>query len=183
MGVGERKRNTNKGACGKGGFCKSFAIGTDWTFLSRGYYNSGVEQLPPFLPFYLQILGRPAVVKPLPGPSLPKLMAQFNIDVDSGIIRISQLIHGICPGMSQATLFSQSIRCIRTYQRGTRPSEKGAEYTFDLWFVLLGTVTGECSPRRLPSIRTVPVLDTLTVGEPYMSPWAPGLHVWKIHGK
>ena len=33
-------------------------------------------------------------------------MAQFNIDVDSGIImRISQLIYGICPGMSQATLF------------------------------------------------------------------------------
>ena len=33
------------------------------------------------------------------------LMAQFNIDVDSGNIRISQLIYGICPGMSQATLF------------------------------------------------------------------------------
>ena len=35
------------------------------------------------------------------------MMAQFNIDVDSGIIRISQLIYGICPGMSQATLFSR----------------------------------------------------------------------------
>ena len=32
-------------------------------------------------------------------------MAQFNIDVDSSIIRISQLMYGICPGMSQATLF------------------------------------------------------------------------------
>ena len=32
-------------------------------------------------------------------------MAQFNIDVDSGTIRISQLIYGICPGMSQATMF------------------------------------------------------------------------------
>ena len=36
------------------------------------------------------------------------LMAQFNIDVDSGVIRISQLIYGICPGMSQATLFSSN---------------------------------------------------------------------------
>ena len=35
-------------------------------------------------------------------------MAQFNSDVDSGIIRISQLIYGICPGMSQATLFSSN---------------------------------------------------------------------------
>ena len=35
-------------------------------------------------------------------------MAQFNIDVDSGIIRISQLIYGICPGMSQATLLSST---------------------------------------------------------------------------
>ena len=32
-------------------------------------------------------------------------MAQFDIDVESGIVRISQLIYGICPGMSQATLF------------------------------------------------------------------------------
>ena len=104
-------------------------------------------------------------------------MAQFDIDIDSGIIRISQLIYDIYPGMSQATLFSQSVRCTRTYQRGTRPSEIGAEYTFDLCHVLPGSVTGECSPRRLPSTRTVPVLDTLTVGEPYMSLWAPGLHV------
>ena len=59
---------------------------------------------------------------------------------------------------------------MRTYQKGTCPSEKGAEYIFDLCNVLLGTVTGECSPRRLPSTRTVPMLDTLTVGEPYMSP-------------
>ena len=103
-------------------------------------------------------------------------MAQFNIDVDTGIIRISQLIYGICQNVTGYVVF-QSIRCIRTYQRGTRSSEKGAEYTFDLCNVLPGTVTGECSPRRLPSTRTVPELNTLTIGEPYMSQWAPGLHV------
>ena len=43
-----------------------------------------------------------------PAVLFPKLMAQFNIDIDSGIIRISQLIYGICPGMSQATLFSSN---------------------------------------------------------------------------
>ena len=42
-------------------------------------------------------LSRPDIVKQFPGPSLPKLMAQFNTDVDSGIIRISQLIDCICP--------------------------------------------------------------------------------------
>ena len=39
-------------------------------------------------------------------PVLVRTVAQFNTDVDSGIIRISQLIYGICPGMSQATLFN-----------------------------------------------------------------------------
>ena len=39
------------------------------------------------------ILSRPVVVKQLPGPSLLKLVGQFNIDVDSGIIRtISQVV-------------------------------------------------------------------------------------------
>ena len=36
-------------------------------------------------------LSRPVVVKQLPGPSLPNLMAQFNIDVDSG--HLDQPIH------------------------------------------------------------------------------------------
>ena len=49
-------------------------------------------------------LSRPVVVKQLPGPTLPKLMAQFNIDADSGITRISQFIYSICPGMSQDAL-------------------------------------------------------------------------------
>ena len=54
-------------------------------------------------------LSRPVVVKQLPGPILSKLMAQFNIDVDSGIIRISLFIYSICPGVSQATLFSRAF--------------------------------------------------------------------------
>ena len=45
-------------------------------------------------------LSRPVGVKQLPGPSLPKLMAQFNPDVDSGIIRISQIIDRVCPHRS-----------------------------------------------------------------------------------
>ena len=96
-------------------------------------------------------------------------MAWFNIDVDSGIKRISQLIYGICPGMSQATLFSRVFVVHAGIWEGLVPSEIGAVYTFDLCNVLPGTVTGECAPRRLPSTRTVPVLDTLTVGEPYMA--------------
>ena len=104
-------------------------------------------------------------------------MAQFNIDVDSGIIRTSQLIYGICPAMSQATLFSRVFVVPELIREGLVPSEIGAVYTFDLCRVLPGSVTGECSPRRLPSTRTVPELDTLTIGEPYMSQWAPGLHV------
>ena len=44
-----------------------------------------------------KILSRPVGVKHLPGPSLPKLMAQFDTDVDSGIIRISQFIDRIFP--------------------------------------------------------------------------------------
>ena len=67
------------------------------------------------------------------------------------------------PGHVTGYVVFQSIRCVRTYQRGTRPSGKGAEYTFDLCHVLPGTVTGECSPRRLPSTRTVPVLGTVTI--------------------
>ena len=74
-------------------------------------------------------LSRPVVVKQLPGPSLPKLMAQFNIDVDSGIIRISQLIYGICPGMSQATLFSIVFIAPALIGEGLVPSEIGAVYT------------------------------------------------------
>ena len=87
-------------------------------------------------------------------------MAQFNIDVDSGIIRISQLIYGICPGMSQATLFSRVFVVPALIREGLVPSEIGAAYTFDLCHVLPGSVNGECSPRRLPSTRTVPELDT-----------------------
>ena len=66
------------------------------------------------------ILSRPVVVKQLPGPSLPKLMAQFNIDVDSGIIRISQLIYGVCPGMSQAMLFSIYYKYIQLVNPGVK---------------------------------------------------------------
>jgi hypothetical protein len=49
--------------------------------------------------------------------TLSRLMAQFNIDVDSGIIRISQFIYRICPGMSQHTLFIAPItpRCSHNY--------------------------------------------------------------------
>ena len=36
-------------------------------------------------------------------------MAQFNIDVDSGIVRISQFIYRIFPGMSQDTVFSRAF--------------------------------------------------------------------------
>ena len=45
-------------------------------------------------------------------------MAQFNMDVDSGIIRISQLIYGICPGMSQATLFSREFVVYALIRKG-----------------------------------------------------------------
>ena len=63
-------------------------------------------------------------------------MAQFNIDIDSGIIRISQLIHGICPGMSQATLFSRVFVVPALIREGLVPSEVGAAYSFDLCHVL-----------------------------------------------
>ena len=104
-------------------------------------------------------------------------MAQFNFDIDSGIMRISQLISGICPGMSQATLFCRVFAVPALIRDGLVPSEIGAVYTFDLCHVLPGSVTGECSPRRLSSTRIVPKLDTLSIGEPYISQWAPGLHV------
>ena len=72
-------------------------------------------------------------------------MAQFNIDVDSGIIRISQLVYGICPGMSHATLFSRVCVVAALIREGLVPSKIGAVYTFDLCHVLPGSVTGECS--------------------------------------
>jgi len=53
-------------------------------------------------------------------------MAQFNIDIDSDIIRISQLIYGICPGMSQATLFSRVFVVPALVREGLVPSEIGA---------------------------------------------------------
>ena len=71
-------------------------------------------------------LSRPVVVKQLPGPSSPKLMAQFNIDLDSGIIRISQLINGSCPVMSQATLFSRVFVVPARIREGLVPFEIGA---------------------------------------------------------
>ena len=89
-------------------------------------------------------------------------MAQFNMDIDSGIIRISELIYGICPGMSQAALFSRVFVVPALIREGLVPFKIGAAYTFDLCHVLPGSVTGECSPCRLPSTRTVPELDTLT---------------------
>ena len=52
-------------------------------------------------------------------------MAQFNTDVDSGIIRISQLICGICPGMSQATLFSRVFVVPALIREGLVPSKIG----------------------------------------------------------
>ena len=80
-------------------------------------------------------------------------MAQFNIDVDSGIIRISQLIYGICLGMSQATLFSR-VFVPALIREGLVPSEIGAAYTFDLCHVLPSSVTvnalpADCHPREL----------------------------------
>ena len=78
-------------------------------------------------------------------------MAQFNIDIDGGIIRISQLIYGNCPGMSQATLFSRVFVVSALISEGLVPSETGAAYTFDLCHVFPGSVNGKCSPRRLPS--------------------------------
>ena len=104
------------------------------------------------------ILSRPVVVKQLPGPSLPKLMEQLNIDLDSGIIRISQFIYRICPGMSQDTLVSRAFAVPVRIREGLAPSEIGTVYTFDLCHVWPGSVTGECSPSRLPSTRTVPEL-------------------------
>ena len=59
----------------------------------------------------------------------------FNTDVDSGIIRISQLIYGICPGVSQATLFSRVFVVPARTQEGLVPSEIGAVYTFELCHV------------------------------------------------
>ena len=53
-------------------------------------------------------------------------MAQFNVDIDSGIIRISQLIYGVCPGMSQATLFSRVFVVTALIREGLVPSEIGA---------------------------------------------------------
>jgi len=78
--------------------------------------------------------------------------------------------------MSQATLFSR-VFVPALIREGLVPSEIGAVYTFDLCFVFPGSVTGECSACRLPSTRTVPELDTLTIGEPNMSQWAADLHV------
>ena len=40
------------------------------------------------------------------------------------------------PGHVTGYIVFQSVRCTRTYQRGTRPSEIGAAYTFDLCHVL-----------------------------------------------
>ena len=112
------------------------------------------------------IPSRPVVVKQFPGPSLPKLMAQFNIDVDSGIIRISQFICSICMGMSQATLFSRAFAVPVHIREGLVPSEIGTVYTFHLCHALLGSVTGECSD-RLPFTRTVPELGNCN----YRSTW------------
>ena len=57
-------------------------------------------------------------------------MAQFNIDVDSGIIRISQLICGICPGMSQATLFSSNSSFVAPALNSPLNTYKGTAGTF-----------------------------------------------------
>ena len=64
-------------------------------------------------------------------------MAQFNIDDDSGIVRISQFIHGICPGMSQAALVSRAFAVPVRVREGLVPSEIGTVYTFDLCHVFL----------------------------------------------
>ena len=102
-------------------------------------------------------------------------MAQFNIDVDSGIIRISQFTYAICPGMSQATLFSRAFAVPVRIREGLVPSETGTVYTFDLCHVLpfraqllVNALPADCRPPEL-----FPSLDTLTIEEPYMSQWAP----------
>ena len=83
-------------------------------------------------------------------------MAQFNIDVDSGIIRISQLIYGICPGMSHATLFSRAFVVSARIREGLVPSEIGAVNTFDLCHVLpfraqllVNALPTDCHPPEL----------------------------------
>ena len=58
-------------------------------------------------------------------------MAQFNMDLDSGIIRISQFIYSICPGMSQATLFSGAFTVPVRIRERVVPSEIGTVYNFD----------------------------------------------------
>ena len=64
-------------------------------------------------------------------------MEQFDMDVDSGIIRISQFNYSICPGMSQATLLSRAFPVPVRISEGLAPSEIGTVYTFDLCHVLL----------------------------------------------
>ena len=89
-------------------------------------------------------------------------MAQFYIDVDSGILRISQFIYSICPGMSQAALFSRAFDVPVHIREGLVASEIGTVYTFDLCHVLLfrvqllvNTPTGCHSPELFPSLDTV----------------------------
>ena len=64
-------------------------------------------------------------------------MCTVNPDVDSGIIRISQVINRVCPhrSFSHVTgVIFQSIFCRHPYQIGTSPSEAG---TLQLWLVSL----------------------------------------------
>ena len=58
-------------------------------------------------------------------------MAQFNIDIHSGSIRISQVMYGICPGMSQATLFSRAFAVPVRIREGLVPSEM-AQFNTDV---------------------------------------------------
>ena len=92
---------------------------------------------------------------------------------------ISQFIHRTCPGKSQDTLFSKAFGVTVRIREGLVPSEIGEVYTFDLCHVLpfwaqllVNALPADCSPPEL-----FPSFNTVTIGEPYMSQWAPGLHV------
>ena len=154
--------------------------------------------LQPFTRWHSLILSRPVGVKQLSGPSLTKLMAQFNTDVDSGTIRIVfahivpviEYIHAST--MTQAcyrircSMVFQNIRCRRPYQRGTHPSETGA---LQLWLVsptcigselscfASGSVTGVCSVSHSPEL--FPSLDHVTTDLSLARmPWRPTCHKW-----
>ena len=120
-----------------------------------------------------------------PRPFSFKLMAQFHIDIDSGIIRISHFIYRICPGMSQDTLLSRAFAVPVRIREGLVPSEIGTVYTLDSCHVSLFRVQllVYALSAGSHSLELFPSLDTVSTGAHgthamviRMSQWAPGLH-------